>query len=560
MILSTAFIREIVSSANLPTCLIETDGEIIFVNTLFEIFTGANNLSLPLHNVGEIFSFKGHPFADFVATIAAEEATRERFCSLINLFSGQMHDVVLRGIPFYSEDHKSINVMLIFNPADDIATQPADVPADDRIHKFTTDQLRLLLRSRMRELDSMRMHVENVRKIEREEMEMARNVQSAMMPTSLPEFVNMKTASTYIPAGMVGGDFYDVITMPDRRLAVLIFDVSGHGVPAALIGTVGRMLFLQSIERSFSPAEVFADVNKRMCRFMQSEHYLTAFLAFIDPADNSMIYSRAGHVRPILWSAVNGSVSQLSGRGFFIGHQAIADMAVYEDSRITLAAGDKLLLYTDGLIECHNRDMVYYGNDRLLAAVSSFGKLPLHDFQHELLEDARTFRNGTRLRDDITLLCLEAGDPADLLKDSGFAPDERPEAAIAHNIAEIPEVCAGILRRMDQNGYPDVEIKRMRICLFELMVNAIKHGNGNNPQKSVVILYHVDQKKVCLSITDEGRGFNHNGLPDPLDENNLTKDHGRGVFITRNYMNELRYNARGNSVFAVRYLGTERGI
>ena len=119
---------------------------------------------------------------------------------------------------------------------------------------------------------------------------------------------------------------------------------------------------------------------------------------------------------------------------------------------------------------------------------------------------------------------------------------------------DVPGACSAILRCMDQCGFPDIEIKRMRVCIFEMIVNAIVHGNKRNHDKRVVVLYLVSPGQVAVSISDEGEGFDYEALPDPLAEENLLKEHGRGIFIVRNYMDEVGFNEKGNRIFARRSL------
>ncbi len=551
MVLTSPFFREIVSSINLPACLVDADGEIMAGNALFDIFSGTGTSLRPLRNIREAFTFTSSPVDDFLESISDSGHVRDRFCSLVNLSTGQIVDAMVRGVPLRDADSAMLHSLLIFNAAESYEFAGDQMLADSRIRRFSPQQLRTLLRNQVREIESLRSSFESARTELREEMEMARRIQNSMMPASLPDFVNVRTSSLYVPAGMVGGDFFDILSTPDRRMAVLIFDVSGHGVPAALIGAMARMLFVQGLERYSSPAEVFDEVNRQLCRFIKTDHYLTAFLAIIDPGSNLMTYSRAGHVRPVLVRA-SGTTQSLGGKGFFIGHQAVADMAVYEEHKIQLATGDKIFMYTDGLIECNNRNNEYYGGDRLITAALRFADLSVDDFLHAIVDDVRDFRQGTSLKDDITALCLEIGDPSAVLLDSGFPAGEQPESCVVKRIEDVAAACGAVLRRMDQNGYSDIEIKRLRVCAFEMLVNGVVHGNHNDHSKRVVLLYQVTREKVAISIIDEGEGFNPAVLPDPLAEENLLKEHGRGIFIVRNYMDEVSFNEKGNRIYAVR--------
>jgi anti-sigma regulatory factor (Ser/Thr protein kinase) len=388
-----------------------------------------------------------------------------------------------------------------------------------------------------------------------EELQMAKNVQDSLMPRKLPDFINMRVSSIYMPAAMVGGDFYDIVSTRTRKIAILIFDVSGHGVPAALIGATAKMLFAHYIEVLESPAKIFKEVNAKICSFLKTEHYLTAFLGIMDPVQNKMVYSRAGHVKPIVYHASNKSVSTLDVRGFFIGHTALEDIAEYGEEVMFFDPEDKILFYTDGLTEGYNEKNELYGRDRLLNMVQSYGELPAEDLLQEILEDQTGFRGAMELRDDFTMLCVQIKDTGFILKESGFGKEDAPNSTIIYTIHEIENVCAIILRAMDQCGFTDKEIKRTRVCIVEMIINGIIHGNKEDPNKKVVILYKVDHEKVRISVIDEGEGFDYHHLPNPLTPENLLKESGRGLFIVKQFVNEMHFNARGNRIFVIKYHG-----
>jgi len=386
-----------------------------------------------------------------------------------------------------------------------------------------------------------------------EELEMARNIQEGLMPGKLPDAINLKSAALYIPAGKVGGDLYDMIITPSQKVAVLIFDVSGHGIPAALIGAMAKMLFTHYLDKSESPAQVFTEVNKRICKFIKSEHYITAFLGIIDPLENTMVYSKAGHVPPLLWHAKTREVSQISARGFFIGHMALSGLAEYGDETIRLEPGDKLLFYTDGLTEGTNPANEMYGMDRLTQAMrQSAGKSP-ERLLEALLDDQTSFRQGCPLRDDFTMLGVEIGNPDSFLEQSGFGRSDHPNLLVVYTYKSIEEAAGVILREMDRNGFPDKDIKRTKVCIYEMLANAIEHGNTGDETKKTLVAYKVTPEKAAISVIDEGMGFDYSRLPDPLTPENLLKDHGRGLFIIRRYMDQIHFNTRGNRIMAVKF-------
>ncbi len=381
-----------------------------------------------------------------------------------------------------------------------------------------------------------------------EELETAQRIQEGLLPKELPEMVNLQSAALYIPAGKVGGDLYDIITTQRQKIAILIYDVSGHGIPAALIGAMAKMLFAHYIEKTDSPADVFYYVNKELCRFIQTEQYLTAFLGVIDPVNNVMTYSRAGHVPPLVFHAGDRTVTKLDSKGFFIGHSALLSIAEYSNETVCLKPDDKLLFYTDGLTEGHNGKGALYGGERLKKTFIDCGNGDVRSVIDAVVKNQMAFREGTPLRDDFTLLCIQVGDSDRLLADSGFSRDEEPSILVATRLLEIDSICSVILREMDRHGFTDQSIKQFKICVFEMLTNAILHGNRGDPRKKALVFYKVTHTEVTISVVDEGKGFDYNGVPDPLLPENRTRDHGRGLFLIRHYLDDVVFNAAGNRI------------
>lgn len=386
-----------------------------------------------------------------------------------------------------------------------------------------------------------------------EELEAAQRIQEGLLPKELPEMVNLKSAAIYIPAGKVGGDLYDIIITPRQKIAILIFDVSGHGIPAALIGAMAKMLFAHYLEKTDSPAEVFRHVNKQLCSSIKTEQYLTSFLGIIDPVNNTMTYSRAGHVAPLVYHAYDQSISRLDSKGFFIGHSALLDIAEYANDIVPLETGDKVLFFTDGLTEGYNPDGVLYGGERLKNIFTRCGSSDVQEIVDTVVLDQEHFRAGSPLRDDFTMLCVEIGDSEQLLAESGFTREEEPSILVAFELDDVDRTCSIILRAMDLHGYSDRSIKQFKVCVFEMMTNAIMHGNQGDQKKKVMVFYTVTQYAVTISVVDEGHGYDYNAVPNPLLPEQRMRDHGRGLFLVKHYLDEVSFNTSGNRILGRKY-------
>ena len=385
------------------------------------------------------------------------------------------------------------------------------------------------------------------------ELEIAKSIQSALIQKTIPDLANIDITGMYIPAGKIGGDMFDVIRFDDNRTAVLIFDVSGHGVPSALICTMAKMLFTSYIKSGGRPSEIFSSVNKDMCSLLKTDRYLTAFLGIIDLSDNSMIYSQAGHVYPVLYHNKSGKATFVPGNSIFIGHSSLSGIATYHDSWLTLEWGDKLVLYTDGLTEAANKKSELYGAQRLSDIVEKYGKYTLKTFINKIAADNKKFRNGRPLRDDFTVLCIQIGCPEKILKMSGFTKKDQPEMLLLHSHDEIENICSIIQNKLGKKGYSNKEIFQAHQSIHEILSNAIQHGNKYNTDKKVFILYKITLENFYISVIDEGKGFNYHNLPDPIRGKGITSDYGKGLFIVKKYMDEVTFNVRGNRVMISKF-------
>ncbi|MBD3392747.1 MAG: SpoIIE family protein phosphatase [Chitinivibrionales bacterium] len=421
----------------------------------------------------------------------------------------------------------------------------------EKLEQFNR-RLNELVDERSRELGETHRKLKTAYSELSQELEMAKNVQTALLPREFPSMMNIEFSHAYVPTGKVGGDLFDISVTPEGKLAVLIFDVSGHGVPASLIGAMAKMLFARYLDRLTSPARIFSEVNKYICNSIKTDHYLTAFLGLIDPEDNTMIYAKAAHPAPIVYHEKTGTIEMLQGKGLFIGHSALASIATYQDAEARFDDGDRVLFYTDGITEATNPGEQMFGTERLVELVRKHHALRVEDSLAGMLRDHTAYTKGTPLRDDFTLLCLQFGSSKALLVDSGFSHGDKPNVLMFNTYEEIEKVCAVILRDIDRNGFSEQEIWSAKLCIHEIFINAVTHGNGNDRSKRVTVFYKVDADTFTVSVLDEGDGFDHQSLPDPKEEANLLKDGGRGLYFVRAYMDAVRFNERGNRITVVK--------
>jgi serine phosphatase RsbU (regulator of sigma subunit) len=231
------------------------------------------------------------------------------------------------------------------------------------------------------------------------EVEIAREVQRELLPRSVPLVRGLEIAGICIPAIGVGGDYYDYLPLQDERIGLVIADVSGKGIPAALL-----MAGLQASVRSLalpgvSPCEVNRRLNDMLHQSTSASRYATLFFALYDPQDRSLHYSNAGHFPPI-HLGVHGA-AYLSQGGLPIG---LMPGSLYGEGRRELGLGDLLALYTDGVVETPNASGEEFGNARLVEVLTRHHAVPLSDLLALVIEAVDRWSGGGPPHDDVTLV------------------------------------------------------------------------------------------------------------------------------------------------------------
>jgi serine phosphatase RsbU (regulator of sigma subunit) len=231
------------------------------------------------------------------------------------------------------------------------------------------------------------------------EVAIAREVQRELLPRGVPLVRGLELAGVCIPAVGVGGDYYDFLPLQDERIGLVIADVSGKGIPAALL-----MAGLQASVRSLalpgvSPCEVSRRLNEMLHQSTSASRYATLFFALYDPADRSVQYSNAGHFPPIHLGA--HGTSYLSQGGLPIG---LMPGTLYGEGRREMGVGDLLALYTDGVVETPNADGEEFGSARLVEILERHQGVPLSDLLTRVIDAVARWNGGGPPHDDVTLV------------------------------------------------------------------------------------------------------------------------------------------------------------
>jgi sigma-B regulation protein RsbU (phosphoserine phosphatase) len=231
------------------------------------------------------------------------------------------------------------------------------------------------------------------------ELELARRIQLSILPGAFPESADFRVAARYVPMNSVAGDMYDFLVTGDRQAGLFIADVSGHGVPAALIASMVKMVAISQRGHAAEPARLLAEMNEALCGNTQGQ-FVTAAYVFLDAVARELRYAAAGH--PAMLLLRDGTVTEIAENGLLLA--AAAD-ATYSDKSLALEAGDRLVLYTDGLVEARNEQGELFGEVRLNAALRATAGLMPNAAADRLIAAAQQWARSQD--DDLTVLVCD---------------------------------------------------------------------------------------------------------------------------------------------------------
>jgi len=238
------------------------------------------------------------------------------------------------------------------------------------------------------------------------ELETARQIQQSILPKRAPTIDGLSVAAHYDSMAEVAGDFYDFVVTPSGQLGVLVADVSGHGVPAAIVASMVKIALAVQEGEITDPGLVLTRMNRALCgRFELA--YVTATFALVDPTARTLTYAAAGHPSPLLVRAT-GSVESLDERGMVLGF--LPDASYSSATVRDLAAGDRIVFYTDGITEASRADGEFFGDRQFLDVLTIGLPQPADRFLSTLVERARQW-TGADFADDVTVVVVDCTRP-----------------------------------------------------------------------------------------------------------------------------------------------------
>ncbi len=363
------------------------------------------------------------------------------------------------------------------------------------------------------------------------ELRIARDIQMSMIPKTFPPFPERKEidmTAAMLSAKEVGGDLYDFFIRNDK-LYFCIGDVSGKGVPAALVMAVTRSLFRSVTAHETNPMRIVSLMNESMSDMNDNDMFVTFFCGVLDLNNGHIRYCNAGHNAPFI---LDGPVEELSVMpNLPLGVKA--DM-VYREQEVTLSAGSTLFLYTDGLTEAENASHELFGTKRAKDLLSS--GVSAESNQESIIDGVTAFVGDAEHSDDLTLLIIRyMGNEDNKVKERRL---------VLHNdIQQIPQLAEFILTIAEEKHLNQSLSMSLNLALEEAVTNVILYAYPKGADGLVTIEAILREKSLDFIVSDSGRPFDPTAVPEVdtdkgLDERPIG---GLGIHLVRSIMDEVHY-------------------
>ena len=362
------------------------------------------------------------------------------------------------------------------------------------------------------------------------ELDVAKNIQASMLPCIFPAFPErpeLDIYATMTPAKEVGGDFYDFFLIDDDRLAMVMADVSGKGVPAALFMVIAKTLIKNVTQTGLSPKAVLEKVNNQLCENNEAEMFVTVWLGILEISTGKLTCANAGHEYPVIKRAKGDYTLIKDKHGFVL---AGMEGSRYKEYELQIEPGDRLYLYTDGVAESTNAHNELYGTDRMLDALNRNKDVSCEVLLHRMKEDIDAFVGEAPQFDDITMLSLELMPQ----KNHGMK-----KLKLSPTLESMEQVTAFVEQELEAQDIPVKMIAQMNIAVDEIFSNIAKYSGASD----VTVSVKVEEGRVILRFADNGYPYDPTKEPDP-DTNLSTEERdigGLGIFMVKKSMDTVDY-------------------
>lgn len=383
------------------------------------------------------------------------------------------------------------------------------------------------------------------------ELGLATRIQADMLPNIFPAFPNRSEFDIYAsmtPAKEVGGDFYDFFLIDDNHLGMVMADVSGKGVPAALFMMAAKILIRNHAMSGKSPSEVLQTVNEQICSNNREEMFVTVWFGVLELDSGVLTAANAGHEYPIVKANDGDFTLYKDKHGFVIGGMAGMKYRQYE---ITLEPGSKLFLYTDGVTEATNAKNELFGTDRLIAALNEGKDGTPQGVLMAVNEAVASFVQENPQFDDLTMLCLHYNG-----KNADTSDSKSNEITLPAEVEHIGQATDFINEQLRHMNCPKKLQTQIDTAVDEILSNIAYYAYGESKGNMTIRVEEASEPLgVILTFIDSGTPYNPLDKADPdvtlsAEEREIG---GLGIFLVKKLMDEVNYQySEGQNILTLR--------
>ena len=367
------------------------------------------------------------------------------------------------------------------------------------------------------------------------ELSIASQIQEGMLPGTFPAFPERQEFEIYASmtaAKEVGGDFYDFFLIDDDHLALVIADVSGKGVPAALFMMASKILIKNIAILSNSPAYILENVNHQICLNNSANMFVTTWLGILEISTGIFRAANAGHEYPTLQKSGSRFKLVRDTHGFVLGGM---DGMRYAEYELALQKGDCIFLYTDGVPEASDKDNQLFGTKRMLEALNRHPDAAPKELLRNVSESIREFAGDAPQFDDITMLCLR------------YQGNSTRKLTIEARVDNLDLVQAFVNKELSKAGCSEKVKYLIDLSVEELFVNIAHYAYTSDSNKVVIgVTLQENPKAVIITFADNGIPYNplKAKSPDLKAAPEERSEGGLGIYLARKSMDDMQYRYR----------------
>lgn len=371
------------------------------------------------------------------------------------------------------------------------------------------------------------------------ELNVATRIQADMLPRIFPAFPERREFDIYAsmaPAKEVGGDFYDFFLVDNDHLAMVIADVSGKGVPAALFMVITKTLLKNAVQTGASPKEALEKVNNQLCENNESEMFVTVWLGIYEISTGKLTAANAGHEYPAIRRSGGQFELWKDRHGFVL---AGIENARYQEYELEIGVGDTLFVYTDGVAEATDASNTLYGTGRMMAALNQNCELDPEKLLHQVKTDIDRFVGSAPQFDDITMLAFQRKEAV-----------VRQRMEVVPELESIPEVCEFLEHILEKQDTPMRVVTQVNIAADEIFSNIARYSGATDAQVECEVM----DGQIIIRFMDDGKPYDPTAQKEPditlsAEEREIG---GLGIYMVKKSMDQVSYAyADGRNILTI---------